>query len=241
MGFYQQIAPYYHHIFKINVHQVEFIKLKIPKRDSSILDIGCGTGTLSLALGEHYQQVLGIDLDPEMIRAALNRKEKASKSIQFRQINMLTLDQLINDGPFDGVVCFGNTLVHLSSMDEISLFLQQVKSNLTPGGRLLLQIVNYDKILGKNIQQLPTIDNDEIIFERSYGYRESENRIDFHTRLTIKRTQEIIKNRIELLPLLKSELTTLLNEAGLAHHNYYGNFNGDPHSIDSPATIVEAW
>ncbi|WP_150451835.1 methyltransferase domain-containing protein [Arenibacter lacus] len=73
MGFYQQIAPYYHHIFKINVHQVEFIKLKIPKRDSSILDIGCGTGTLSLALGEHYQQVLGIDLDPEMIRAALAR------------------------------------------------------------------------------------------------------------------------------------------------------------------------
>ena len=50
MSFYQQIAPYYHHIFKINVNQVDFIKLKIPGSDCNLLDIGCGIGTLSFEL-----------------------------------------------------------------------------------------------------------------------------------------------------------------------------------------------
>lgn len=70
MTFYQQIAPYYHHIFKINVNQVDFIKLKIPETDCHILDIGCGIGTLSFELAQYYKNVVGIDMDTEMIRAA---------------------------------------------------------------------------------------------------------------------------------------------------------------------------
>ena len=85
MSFYQQIAPYYHHIFKINVNQVDFIKLKIPESDCKVLDIGCGIGTLSLELTKYYKNVLGIDMDAEMIRVASKTIESTSKSIQFQQ------------------------------------------------------------------------------------------------------------------------------------------------------------
>ena len=112
---------------------------------------------------------------------------------------------------------------------------------LKPSGKLLLQLVNYDKILAKNLKQLPLIDNDDIIFERNYCYHKSVNKIDFNTRLTVKSTQQIIENSIELLPLLKKELSLFLNKAGFNNCNFYGNFNQEPHSIDSPALIIEAW
>jgi len=241
MSFYQQIASYYHHIFKINASQVDFIKLKLPERDCKVLDIGCGIGTLSFELTNYYKHVLGIDMDAEMIRAASNKKKDLSKSIQFQEISMLKLDAFIDNNSIGGIICFGNTLVHLNSLDEIADFLQQSKAALKSNGKLLLQIVNYDKIIEKNIKQLPLIENDEIIFERNYCYRKSENKIDFNTRLTVKSTQQIIENSIELLPLLKKELALLLNKAGFDNCNYYGNFNQELYSIDSPALIIEAW
>jgi 2-polyprenyl-3-methyl-5-hydroxy-6-metoxy-1,4-benzoquinol methylase len=241
MSFYQQIAPYYHHIFKINANQVDFIKLKIPVSDAKILDIGCGIGTLSFALSNYYKNVVGIDMDAEMIRAASSKKKDVSKSIQFQQLSMLKLDAFIDKNSVVGIICFGNTLVHLNSLDEVANFLQQAKTILKSNGKLLLQIVNYDKIIEKNIKQLPIIENDEITFERNYAYRKSENKIDFKTRLTVKSTQQIIENSIELLPLLKKELALLLHKAGFDNCNYYGNFNQESYSIDSPALIVEAW
>ena len=225
MSFYQQIAPYYHHIFKINVNQVDFIKLKIPESDCKVLDIGCGIGTLSLELTKYYKNVLGIDMDAEMIRVASKTIESTSKSIQFQQTSMLKLNAFIDKNTLDGIICFGNTLVHLNSLDEIADFLQQSKAFLKSNGKLLFQIVNYDKIIEKNIKQLPIIKNDEIIFERNYYYRKSENKIDFNTRLTVKLPQQIIENSIELLPVLKNELAILLKNAGFNNCNYYGNFN----------------
>lgn len=241
MGFYQQISLYYHHIFKINANQVNFIKSKITETDSEILDVGCGIGTLSFELANYYTQVLGIDMDAEMIRAALDKKPVESKSVQFQQMSMLELDTFIEGKSVDGIVCFGNTLVHLNTLDEIAAFLKQSKSTLKLNGKLLLQIVNYDRIIEKNIKQLPLIDNKEIIFERNYNYRKAENKIDFNTRLTVKSTQQVIENSIELLPVLKQELALLLDNAGFYNCNYYGNFNKDAYTIDSPALIIEAW
>ena len=241
MSFYQEIAAYYHHIFKINSNQSDFIKSKIPEIEGEILDIGCGIGTLSLELSNYYNCVLGIDMDAEMIRAASKKTENISKNIDFKQISMLEMVPFIDKNSVEGIICFGNTLVHLNSLDEIADFLQQSKTVLNSNGKLLLQIVNYDKILGKNIKQLPIIENDEIIFERKYEYRKSENKIDFNTRLTVKSTQQIIENSIELLPVLKNELAILLKNAGFNTCNYYGNFNQELYTMDSPALIVEAW
>ena len=241
MSFYEQIAPYYHHIFKINVNQVNFIKSKIPESDSSILDIGCGIGTLSFELTQYYKNLLGIDMDAEMIRAASIKKGTNTEAIQFLQLSMLKLDASIDKNSVDGIVCFGNTLVHLNSLDEIADFLQQSKTALKPNKKLLVQIVNYDKILTKDIKQLPLLENDEIVFYRNYYYRKLENKIDFNTRLKVKSTQQIIENSIELLPLLKKEIALLLNEAGFNNCNFYGNFNQESYTIDSPALIIEAW
>jgi len=241
MSFYQQIAPYYRHIFKINANQVDFIKFIIPESDSKILDIGCGIGTLSFELTNYYKNILGIDMDAEMIRVASKNMVAASKSLHFQQLSMLKLDAFIDEKSLDSIICFGNTLVHLNSLNEIANFLQQSKAILKSNGKLLLQIVNYNRIIEKNIKQLPLIENDEIIFERNYFYRKTENKIDFNTRLTVKSTQQIIENSIELLPLLKEELALLLNKAGFKNCNYYGNFNKETYAIDSPALIIEAW
>ncbi|HZJ74910.1 MAG TPA: class I SAM-dependent methyltransferase [Perlabentimonas sp.] len=241
MSFYQQIAPYYHHIFKLNPNQVNFIKIKIPETNCSILDVGCGVGTLSFELGSYYRHVLGVDMDAEMIHIALRTQKGEPNSVHFQQVGMLSLNSFIEKNSVDAIICFGNTLAHLNSLDEIAVFLQQAKAVLKPSGKLLLQIINYDRIIEQDIRQLPVIDNDEITFERDYVFRKSANKIDFNARLTVKSTQQIVETTVELLPLLKKQVETLLCSAGFDNYYFYGSFNQAPFSIDSYALIVEAW
>jgi SAM-dependent methyltransferase len=241
MSFYQEIAPYYHHIFKINKEQVNFIQQKMVDKSSSLLDVGCGIGTLSFELSNFYTQLIGIDLDAEMVTYATNQSKKNSKNIEFHQLSMLELDPKFDKNSLEGIICFGNTLVHLNSLDQVMEFLKQSKSILISGGKLLIQIVNYDRILSKKIKELPLIENDEIKFERNYHYHVETNRIDFNTLLTVKTSNQRIKNSVVLLPILKSELEELMIKSGFKNLSFFGNFKGDSFDIDSPALIVEAW
>ncbi|MCM2302425.1 MAG: class I SAM-dependent methyltransferase [Flavobacteriaceae bacterium] len=241
MSFYKQIAPYYHHIFKINQDQVHFVQQKIIDKSSYLLDVGCGIGTLSFELSHYYTQITGIDLDAEMIQYALNQQDRKLNSLQFHQLSMLELNQKFDKNSFDGIICFGNTLVHLNSLDQVMDFLKQAKSILKSDGKLLIQLVNYDRILSKQIKELPLIENDEILFERKYHYNTETNSIDFNTLLTVKSTHQQIKNSVVLLPILKSALEQLLKKAGFQNSNFFGNFKGEMYDLDSPALIVEAW
>jgi 2-polyprenyl-3-methyl-5-hydroxy-6-metoxy-1,4-benzoquinol methylase len=241
MNFYQSIAPYYHHIFKINQDQVHFVQQKIIDKSSYLLDVGCGIGTLSFELSHYYTQITGIDLDAEMIQYALNQQDRKLNSLQFHQLSMLELNQKFDKNSFDGIICFGNTLVHLNSLDQVMDFLKQAKSILKSDGKLLIQLVNYDRILSKQIKELPLIENDEILFERKYHYNTETNSIDFNTILTVKSTHQQIRNSVVLLPILKSALEQLLKKAGFQNSNFFGNFKGEMYDLDSPALIVEAW
>lgn len=241
MSFYQQLAPYYHHIFKINPAQVQFVVDSIQKKEASILDIGCGIGTLSLALSHNFKTVTGIDLDAEMVNYAVKKLEQVSGTVDFHQLGMLDISNQFPKKTFDGIVCFGNTLVHLDSLEEVHDFITQSKSILKPRGKLLIQMVNYDRILSNEIKHLPLIENDEIRFEREYVFHAMQRTIDFNTTLTVKSTQQKIVNSVLLLPILHEELNRLIKMAGFLNVNYYGNFNKEPYTIDSPALIVAAW
>ncbi|MDP2087832.1 MAG: class I SAM-dependent methyltransferase [Flavobacteriaceae bacterium] len=241
MDFYQSIAPYYHHIFKISQPQIDFIKAAIPENEKTILEIGCGIGTLSFELASIYQQVISIDFDAEMIVMARSNSKNNTAKTQFSQMNMLYLDANFDKNSLDGIICFGNTLVHLSSLEQVSDFLLQAKSILKSDGKLLLQIVNYDRILAQQIKELPLIENDEIKFERNYAFHSSAKLIDFNTILTVKSTHQKIENRLVLLPILQEELQQLLTETDFKNQHFYGNFLQQPFDFNSPALVVEAW
>ena len=55
--------------------------------------------------------------------------------------------------------CFGNTLVHLQSIELMGKMLKGVFAVLKPGGHFLLQILNYDFILDEQVSELPLIDS----------------------------------------------------------------------------------
>ncbi|MBI5354095.1 MAG: class I SAM-dependent methyltransferase [Chloroflexi bacterium] len=110
----------------------KFIKAWLPPFNSTILDIGCGTGSLSVILAELGHKVTGIDLSPSMITLA---KEKAA--VQGCQIDFHVMDAAFPNfsrQEFDLIVCR-----HLLwALPEPNHVLQRWAEFLKQNGRLFL-------------------------------------------------------------------------------------------------------
>lgn len=125
-----------------------FLKENIPFVNGNILDIGCGTGSLSVVLAKLGHAVTGIDLSPSMISLA---KQKAA--VHDLQINFHVMDAAFPKLPnqkFDLIVCR-----HLLwALPEPKKVLHRWLKFLNSKGRLLL-IEGYWKTgAGLHVNQL---------------------------------------------------------------------------------------
>jgi len=241
MSFYSEIADYYDFIFPPGKAQADFVKscMKPPYPGKKILDAGSGTGDLAVSLSGAGFVVTGIDCDALMSAKAVARIP-AGSNITFFCMDMRELPARFGPAAFDAVLSFGNTLVHLTDLKEIALFLRDVKTLLKDEGVFLLQILNYNHILDHNVTDLPLIENDTIRFDRHYTYDSATNRIAFRTVLTIRKTGARIVNEIPLYPIRKQELETALKAAGFMSMSWYGDFNKGELKPDSLPLVVEA-
>ncbi|WP_277009846.1 class I SAM-dependent methyltransferase [Capnocytophaga granulosa] len=226
--FYNQIAEKYDFIFPLSPAHKTFFASEL--HGKTILDVGAATGNLTAYLSSQGYEVTAIDLSERLIAKA------AEKGVTVQQLNMLTIDELPT---FDNIVCIGNTLPHLDSKTSVQLFLQKAYRQLTQGGKLVLQLVNFQKYFaqqqGDYLGNLPLIENDKVKFERYY-YLNEEGKIRFKTIL-----DDTIKNEELLQPIFADQLTEWLTQIGFQAINLYGNFKKDPFDKEkSMALIVTA-
>ena len=226
--FYNQIAEKYDFIFPLSPAHKTFFASEL--HGKTILDVGAATGNLTAYLSSQGYEVTAIDLSERLIAKA------AEKGVTVQQLNMLAIDELPT---FDNIVCIGNTLPHLDSKTSVQLFLQKAYRQLTQGGKLVLQLVNFQKYFaqqqGDYIGNLPLIENDKVKFERYY-YLNEEGKIRFKTIL-----DDTIKNEELLQPIFADQFTEWLTQIGFQAINLYGNFKKDPFDKEkSMALIVTA-
>lgn len=223
--FYNCIAEKYDFIFPLSpTHQTFFASELCGK---TVLDVGAATGNLTAYLLSQDYEVTAIDLSDRLIAKA------AEKGIVVQKLNMLNIDKL---STFDNIVCIGNTLPHLDSKASVQLFLQKAYEQLTQGGKLILQLVNFQKYFaqqqGDYLGNLPLIANDKVKFERFY-YLNVEGKIRFKTIL-----DDTIENEELLQPIFADELIQWLTQIGFQTINLYGNFKKDPFDPNASMALI---
>jgi SAM-dependent methyltransferase len=233
--FYDEIAEYYDDIFPVQDIKTNLIIENLKKNPSNILDIACGTGGYAMQLYNQGHNLTAIDLDSEMIDKLQNK----NPNINSKVMDMLKLNTL--DEKFDLIYSLGNSIVHLDSIKLIENFFESCYSSLNNEGVLIIQIINYDRILDNKITSLDTIKNDEkkLSFIRNYNYNKDENKIAFHTILKVK--EKVFENTVKLLPIRSKEIEKSLENSGFKDIMVYGDFSkNDFDSNKSVACVVVA-
>jgi len=236
--FYEMLVKYYDDIFPMNDETYSFIRQDLIEGDK-VLDVACGTGTYTLPLQKEGILAFGVDLEESMIEVAEEKAKKEGIRSDFVVASMLNLD-LVSDGDLRRIFIIGNSLVHLKSLDEIRTFIMLCYELLMNGGDLIIQIINYDKILDNDIKSLPTIEVPEkgVTFSRYYYYDLTSHSIEFASKLTVN--GEVQESSVYLFPLRKDELIKELENAGFKDIETYKNFKGEPYEKEAMPLIVKA-
>jgi len=202
-----------------------------------ILDLGAGTGEHARFLAAKGFDVTGVDSSPAMLEKS---RSQPVDGVRFLDGDMRDLPSVVGDERFDGAICVGNALPHLSGEDDLRRLAEGLRAVLNPGASFLLQMINYDRFaLTKEralpLNFLPDPDNSgaTIIFLRTMELLD-DGRVIFMPTTLRQRTSEdppielVASRRVEIRGWRREEVVQTLRSAGFGSIATYGSYGKAP-------------
>lgn len=120
------------------------------KQGGILLDLACGTGSLSEQMDALGYDVIAVDNSPEMLGIAMEKKFDSGRNIQYLCQDMRELDMF---GTIDVTVCALDSLNHLDSFEDVKRVFERVFLFCEPGGLFIFDInteYKHKMILGEH-------------------------------------------------------------------------------------------
>ncbi len=142
-----------------------------------LLDLGCGTGTLSFMLENKGYDVIGVDASEDMLMVANEKKYEENSSALFLCQKAEKLDLF---GTIDCAVSVLDTINHIYRLEWVTEVFAKVSLFMNMGGIFIFDIntpYKHEKILGNNTF---VYDTDEVycVWQNSFDKEEMETKID---------------------------------------------------------------
>ena len=120
------------------------------KPNGLVLDLACGTGSLSEELDSLGYDVIGVDNSPDMLSIAMNKKFESGKNILYICQDMRSLNLY---GNVDAAICALDSINHLESIDDVKKVFKRVHLFCEPKGLFIFDInteFKHKYILGEH-------------------------------------------------------------------------------------------
>ena len=226
---------------------VPFWKRLARAAEGPVLELGCGTGRVTLPLGRAGAKVVGIDLSEPMLKRARDRVRRTRLG---RRVCLVRGDIRALPFPpqrFSLVAAPYGILQSLLRESDLNATLRAVRDVLTPGGRLVVELVadlaSWQEYRGET---------------RLRGWRPGRKahltlvesvRQDRRKRITLfeqqfveRRGSATVRKRFSLAfrTLSVPQMTRRLEKAGLTVTSRLGSYDGAPWSPDAETWILVA-
>ena len=117
-------------------------------RDGLVLDLGCGTGTMTELLSESGYDMIGVDYSEEMLEIAMKKKEDSGNDILYLLQDMREFELY---GTVRAVVSVCDSVNYITSHEELTEVFRLVNNYLDPEGLFLFDfntVHKYKDIMG---------------------------------------------------------------------------------------------
>lgn len=137
---------------KENLPETELVRLKaLAVERNVVVDLGCGTGTLTELLADRGYDMIGIDGSQEMLNIALEKRERSGKEILYLCQDMRELELY---GTVGAVISVCDSLNYLLEEEEMLQVFRLVNNYLYPGGIFLFDfntVYKYETVIGDSV------------------------------------------------------------------------------------------
>lgn len=180
---YSVFARYYDELtanidYKKRAEYFDAIIRKYKKTNESLLlDLACGTGSISEEMARLGYDVIGVDYSEEMLGIAIDKKFDSGLTIQYLCQDMRNIDMF---GTIDITICALDSLNHLDSAEDIKKVFERVSLFSEPEGLFIFDIntlYKHKTILANNTFTYET-ENVYCVWENSLNSDNNEVRMN---------------------------------------------------------------
>ena len=146
-------------------------------RDGLVLELGCGTGSLTELLAARGFDMIGVDNSDEMLNIACEKREKSGRDILYLNQDMRSFELY---GTVRAVVSVCDSLNYLLEDEDLTACFRLVNNYLDPGGIFIFDFntrYKYETVIGDSV----IAENREdcsFIWENFYDPEEEMNEYD---------------------------------------------------------------
>ena len=199
-----------------------FAKSRVPV--SLVLDLACGTGSLTRELAQRGYEMIGVDLSPEMLAEAAEKNQDVDGIPPIFLCQ--SMDKLNLYGTIDACVCCLDSVNYVTDPKKLQKAFERVYLFLMPGGVFLFDINTPEKLRGLDGQVfLDETEDAYCVWRAEYSQRSricsyfmDIFRLDEESGLW-ERGEELHRER----SYEPQELVEYLTQAGFQDIRQYGN------------------
>jgi SAM-dependent methyltransferase len=214
-------------------------------RSRKILELGCGTGRITIPFKEVGFDIVGIDLMETMLAEAREKANKKSLEIPFIQSDMRNFDLTNQYGIFDLIFAPAAVFQALLSNHDFQKMLGCLKKHLNPNGRLIFHMFN------PNLEIL-TSDPEELVERWQFPDPESDGTMKVFETLSYDASKQLTTTKIYykvgsdvkfqrdlvLKMYYPCELDTLLEYGGFEIEHKFADFEKTPFNSHTNSQIA---
>ena len=210
-------------------------------RPELVLDLGCGTGALTLEMAKHGYDMIGIDASNAMLSLAYERKMREGRpDVLFLQQDMRSFELY---GTVGAVVSSLDCFNYLTGEGDLVRCLSLVHNYLEPNGIIVFDVnspYKFERVFG----------NEAYILENESAYCGWQNQYDRETKCCtfylsvfeededgryIRRDEEQVERCYD-----EGELRDALVRTGFSDICFFGDLKGNPPTENSERWYVAA-
>lgn len=163
---YEEWCEYLHGLLK-----------KYGVEDGLVLELGCGTGSMTELLANKGYDMIGVDNSMEMLEIAMEKKDVSGQDILYLLQDMREFELY---GTVGAVVSVCDSMNYITEEEDLLEVFRLVNNYLDPGGVFIFDmntVYKYEEILGENVIA-ENRDESSFIWENWYDEEEQINEYD---------------------------------------------------------------
>ena len=219
---YEKFADYYEAVFG-----------KFGIKPKLVLDLGCGTGNITLPMAKRGYDMIGVDLSQEMLGIATEKAKEKNKEILFLNQDMTEFELY---GTVGAMVSALDSINYLTEDGQLESMLKLLHYYLDPGGIFIFDINTEYKF--KNILdgQAFVYDEDDVYCVWNNDYDEEEKICYFDLNFFLKDERGAYKRLDEYQEeraYSTDEIEKIIKNCNLELLGVYDNLSFNPPREDS--------
>lgn len=146
-------------------------------RDGIVLDLGCGTGTMTELLAGYGYDMIGVDCSEEMLDVAMHKRGESGHDILYLLQDMREFELY---GTVRAVVSICDSINYITEIEDLEQVFRLVNNYLDPGGIFIFDFnteYKYREIIG-NRTIAEDREESSFIWENYYDEEEMVNEYD---------------------------------------------------------------